>query len=574
MVFSPKRMKLAAACVALVSLLLASVHLVGDTPADTKLLDLLDDDVPESVSLLQKTGARAGTSKIAKLPDPPVLLEAADDATTLDYADETLACHGCDGWGTCEKISDKPDEMTQTDFDDTNNCSKCDGSTSTWPCGSEICYCKWTDPKKAGAEGTRCLGTWFTEEEEVMRYVKGALRLPGFKQPWVDTAEAKNNRLNVRTVIKALEDANTESSTKTAQANWEWIFTSKTEKYTYKKFLAAVAKFPAFCGAAATGTTLLDACKKTLAMSFAHFAQETGKPHYNDDDYRQGLAIVSEGECGNENPPDKPCAEYQTNCATATGDNACLDAQGNEAYGSPYDNLYFGRGAKQLSWSYNYGQFSEAMYDGDSELLRREPENVAKDGYLAIASGIWFASKTQPPKPSMTDIANGLWSPNSADATQNITNGFGATINIINGDLECGSSIEEEVGKDKVEEQLLKQTNRGTYYSKFVEVFGVEFTNDDKDKLSCEYMEDFTKQGAGDPWKFFESDWNSGVKILDKSKAGTWETSWPIAYGLKSINEFVKGCKAGDPNHKQCGEDADELVYCPHQTVDYKFWYD
>ena len=37
---------------------------------------------------------------------------------------------------------------------------------------------------------------------------------------------------------------------------------------------------------------------------------------------------------------------------------------------------YFGRGAKQLSYNYNYGPFSEAMY-GDVRTLLDKPELVA-----------------------------------------------------------------------------------------------------------------------------------------------------------------------------------------------------
>lgn len=37
---------------------------------------------------------------------------------------------------------------------------------------------------------------------------------------------------------------------------------------------------------------------------------------------------------------------------------------------------YFGRGAKQLSYNYNYGPFSEAMY-GDVRVLLDKPELVA-----------------------------------------------------------------------------------------------------------------------------------------------------------------------------------------------------
>ena len=60
---------------------------------------------------------------------------------------------------------------------------------------------------------------------------------------------------------------------------------------------------------------------------------------------------------------------------------------------------YYGRGAKQLSWNYNYGAFSVAMY-GDTETLLSAPELVA-DTWLNFASAFWFFVTPQPPKPSI-----------------------------------------------------------------------------------------------------------------------------------------------------------------------------
>ena len=40
----------------------------------------------------------------------------------------------------------------------------------------------------------------------------------------------------------------------------------------------------------------------------------------------------------------------------------------------------------------------------------------------------------------MHDIVTGFWQPNSADSAAGLTTGFGTTINVINGGLECGTS--------------------------------------------------------------------------------------------------------------------------------------
>merc|ERR1712050_504280 len=50
---------------------------------------------------------------------------------------------------------------------------------------------------------------------------------------------------------------------------------------------------------------------------------------------------------------------------------------------------YRGRGPKQLSWNYNYGQFSEE-FCGDKSILLNNPQWVATNPTLAWASSIWF----------------------------------------------------------------------------------------------------------------------------------------------------------------------------------------
>ena len=71
---------------------------------------------------------------------------------------------------------------------------------------------------------------------------------------------------------------------------------------------------------------------------------------------------------------------------------------------------YFGRGAKQLSYNFNYGQFSQAMFD-DRRLLLDHPDFVA-DTWLNLASATWFYTTPQPPKPSMLHVIDGTWQPN------------------------------------------------------------------------------------------------------------------------------------------------------------------
>ena len=76
---------------------------------------------------------------------------------------------------------------------------------------------------------------------------------------------------------------------------------------------------------------------------------------------------------------------------------------------------------------------------------------VEGDGYLALASALWFYMSPQTPKPSMHEISTKLYVPSIRDESVGITNDFGATTLVINGALECGSGIESDGAKDRAE---------------------------------------------------------------------------------------------------------------------------
>ena len=83
---------------------------------------------------------------------------------------------------------------------------------------------------------------------------------------------------------------------------------------------------------------------------------------------------------------------------------ACINTYSdacNYCSGSCGGKRYFGRGAFQLSWNYNYDAFSRAFY-GDNRLLN-SPDNVATDPALAIGSAIWFYSTYQSSKGVMRE---------------------------------------------------------------------------------------------------------------------------------------------------------------------------
>ena len=95
----------------------------------------------------------------------------------------------------------------------------------------------------------------------------------------------------------------------------------------------------------------------------------------------------------------------------------------------------------QLSWNYNYGAAGQALnYD-----LLTNPDLVKSDGVVSFSTALWFWMTPQPPKPSCHDVMSGRWQPTSEDRNRGRVAGFGMTINIINGGLECGRSTDDRV---------------------------------------------------------------------------------------------------------------------------------
>lgn len=99
---------------------------------------------------------------------------------------------------------------------------------------------------------------------------------------------------------------------------------------------------------------------------------------------------------------------------------------------------YYGRGPIQLSWNYNYGQFSKFLFN-DVTVLLNNPDLVQQDGVLAFKSAIWFWMMPQCPKPSCHQAMQELWLPQTGEytSTKMYKKGFAHTNNIINGGLEC-----------------------------------------------------------------------------------------------------------------------------------------
>lgn len=186
--------------------------------------------------------------------------------------------------------------------------------------------------------------------------------------------------------------------------------------YTFANFVAAAARFPAFI---TEGTD--EQRRRELAAFLANISHETtgGWSTAPGGPQAWGLCFVEEFGCERGG-----CASY----CVETPEFPCVAGA-----------TYWGRGCLQLSYNYNYGLADRYFHRN----LLQHPEQVSNDGVLAFATGIWFWMTPQSPKPSCHDVMIGRWTPNATtDRAAGRMPGFGQTVNIINGGVECGAQLQ------------------------------------------------------------------------------------------------------------------------------------
>ena len=207
--------------------------------------------------------------------------------------------------------------------------------------------------------------------------------------------------------------------------------------YSFHAFVTAARAFPTFLS---EGSDTVQ--KQELAAFLAQIAQETsgGWADAPGGYYKWGLCFLEEKQNG------VPFAYIDSS---------------KKKYPAVKGKMYYGRGPKQLSWNYNYGQFSEAWY-GSRDTLLRHPERLARNPVLSFASAIWFWMTPQPPKPSCHAIMTGQWQPTPDDMQKGRRPGFGATVNVVNGGGECGKGATQD-----------RTANRYHYYRYFCHYFHV-----------------------------------------------------------------------------------------------------
>jgi hypothetical protein len=204
---------------------------------------------------------------------------------------------------------------------------------------------------------------------------------------------------------------------------YESMFPNRNALYGYDALIEAAAGYPEF---GSEGS--LEERRREVAAFLGNAAHETtggwaaapGGPE------AWGLYFTEEVGC-----EDGSCTQY---CDPS-----------NLRYPCAPGKTYHGRGPIQLSWNFNYGAIGDVL---GLELLE-DPDLVTSEGVIAFRTALWFWMTPQPPKPSAHAALLGTWQPGALDIAAGRQPGFGMTVNIINGGLECGIPTDDRV-RDRI----------------------------------------------------------------------------------------------------------------------------
>jgi hypothetical protein len=174
--------------------------------------------------------------------------------------------------------------------------------------------------------------------------------------------------------------------------------------------------------------------KRELAAFFAQIAHETRNGE--DGKYNDGLMYIHEI------------------------DTTLLYIADNDVYPPARHKKYYGRGPIQLSYNGNYGYASDCIF-GDKKILLNNPDLITRDAVTAFETAVYFWMTPQLPKPSAHDVMAGNWKVSAADRAKGRVAGFGMTINIVNGEVECNKGEHNSYMNDRIAfyRYFLKQLN-------------------------------------------------------------------------------------------------------------------
>jgi hypothetical protein len=250
----------------------------------------------------------------------------------------------------------------------------------------------------------------------------------------------------------------------------------------YECLIKATAAYPEFANSSSPEDN-----KRELAAWLGEMSQETtGGGCGASDENADGTCSCGPAWC--DGHAGGGCASWGLCFVEEAGGQYCSH---DSAYPCAAGREYRGRGPKQLSWNYNYGQFSEE-FCGDKDILLQNPGWVASNPTLAWASSMWFwftggaCLPGEQCKPNCHDVFLGKKPMCSNDHLAGRKYGLGWVTNIINGGLECGGA-----GQGKCDNRV---HSRVRFYKHFCGILGVEplaegWTEDDN--LFCHEQKNY-----------------------------------------------------------------------------------
>lgn len=213
----------------------------------------------------------------------------------------------------------------------------------------------------------------------------------------------------------------------------------------------------------------------------------------------------------------------------------------NETDGDHFKGCYFGRGAIQLSYNFNYGQFQDWLKSVNLTFnLLAQPNQLLTSMRppLAILASLWFYMTPQPPKPAMHDLVLGKWEPGPKNRKAGYEGpAFGPTSLVINN--ECN-------GEDLTNPGGPGESRRIKAFKWFSRYLGIPVGNETL--LTCKKMPQKLDQlNIPVSW---QPDWQTTWKELPCNCA-------PATYGGEILyyapNYFPEAfVKLNEANRKRC----------------------
>lgn len=286
--------------------------------------------------------------------------------------------------------------------------------------------------------------------------------------------------------------------------------------------------------------------RRDLAAFFSHAVQETGennghlyktlpKDKAEDCFYRGGFFNWFEGGPSSPfvrnkglDPKDgEYCVAAARYCDQGSNNKwwyPCADG----SQGNYYRGCYFGRGAIQISYNYNYGLFNRWLteqgitHNGKPIDVLANPNIVMTktDPPLSILASLWFYMTPQSPKPSMHDIVIGQWVSPDPDYTGGV---FGPTSLVINN--ECG-------GEDASEPGGAGESRRIKAFRWFTKYFKVPFNDGDSKTLSCKKFNKGSRKFKFPDGRRVANSWDANWKT-------SWDSSKPCECAMQTYQGYI-----------------------------------